>query len=232
MMKHPFSLAVVLLLVSSVQVCQANSDLHQSANENAKQVKTTKKAPSEDELIVRSADRLGITKTSDFRNAYRSAKVEICKIRIEEHFRKAALKANPELKAEAERLAATPQPGYLFRSIAVTSEESAMDIWQRLKHGEPFGKLSREFSQEQWSEDGGPLGWGTKLDLSPKMLAVLANAPLNDILKPVEVDGRWVIVQLLDARELPPPPKSIAIHSVTDAAVSNEMAKHFPTLYK
>ena len=75
------------------------------------------------------------------------------------------------------------------------------DIAGRLKAGEDFKQLARQFSEDPGSKmDGGELGWNTKGDLDPAFEKALDNTNIGEISEPVKSSFGWHIIEVLDRR--------------------------------
>ena len=61
----------------------------------------------------------------------------------------------------------------------------AEEIVLRLKKGEDFGKMAREFSQGPGAEEGGDLGFFKTAQLDPDLLEVLKGMSTGDVTRPV-----------------------------------------------
>ncbi|MGB2402827.1 MAG: peptidylprolyl isomerase [Akkermansiaceae bacterium] len=89
-----------------------------------------------------------------------------------------------------------------------TQLKLAEDIVTRLKKGEDFGGLAREYSVDSYAEDGGKVGKTQRTDLSPAFAAILMETPTGEILGPLEDTRGYTIVRLDKKHYGPTPPLS------------------------
>src|SRR5207302_1432621 len=93
------------------------------------------------------------------------------------------------------------------RLILVATEPFAEKIVTRLGKGEKFDELARRESMDPSKSNGGDLGWFTPDRMVPEFSgAVMALKPGEYTHKPVQTQFGWHVIQLLDTRELTPPP--------------------------
>jgi peptidyl-prolyl cis-trans isomerase SurA len=75
------------------------------------------------------------------------------------------------------------------------------DIAARLKEGEDFKQLARQFSEDPGSKmDGGELGWSKDGDYDLEFEKVLNATSIGDTSKPLKSSYGWHIVEVLDRR--------------------------------
>lgn len=80
-------------------------------------------------------------------------------------------------------------------------EDKAWDIYKKIKAGESFSDLARQYSEDISSRAGGELGFIKKSDLSDDFLSVLSTMQVGDISKPFWSKAGIHIVRLNDKRE-------------------------------
>ncbi len=76
----------------------------------------------------------------------------------------------------------------------------AMDIYERLKKGEDFASLAREFSKGPGRKEGGDIGYVKKGELDPAIEEVAFKLKPGEISRPVETDEGIHILQALEQR--------------------------------
>jgi peptidyl-prolyl cis-trans isomerase SurA len=75
------------------------------------------------------------------------------------------------------------------------------DIAGRLKKGEDFKQLARQFSEDPGSKmDGGELGWNKKGDFDPAFEEVLNKTAIGKISEPLKSSYGWHVIEVLDRR--------------------------------
>lgn len=71
--------------------------------------------------------------------------------------------------------------------------------------GADFSAVAGEFSIDpRAKENGGEIGWVSKKEMPPQLVAALADAKAGDIVGPIEVPGAVLVLFVEDARELVP----------------------------
>ena len=93
----------------------------------------------------------------------------------------------------------------LVRTNALLSDEAAekklKTIKSRIKDGEDFGELAKEYSEDHGSAvDGGQLGWGVSSNYVQQFKEVVDSLKVKEISEPFRTQYGWHIVQLLDIR--------------------------------
>ena len=75
------------------------------------------------------------------------------------------------------------------------------EIAERLKAGEDFKQLARQFSEDPGSKmDGGELGWSKEGDYDPEFEKVLNKTVTGEISNPLKSSYGWHIIEVLDRR--------------------------------
>lgn len=88
-----------------------------------------------------------------------------------------------------------------IRSEAST-EKLAKNIASRLKNGDDFAELARQYSEDPGSAlQGGDLGWADPKSFVPEFTAALAKLKPGEISKPVKSPFGWHVIQLLERRQ-------------------------------
>ena len=75
------------------------------------------------------------------------------------------------------------------------------DIYKRLKEGEDFKQLARQFSEDPGSKmDGGELGWSNPGDYDPAFEMTLNATEIGQLSEPVKSSFGWHIIEVMDRR--------------------------------
>ncbi len=75
------------------------------------------------------------------------------------------------------------------------------DIYKRLKQGEDFKQLARQFSEDPGSKmDGGELGWSNPGDYDPAFEMTLNATEIGQLSEPVKSSFGWHIIEVMDRR--------------------------------
>lgn len=84
-------------------------------------------------------------------------------------------------------------------------EEKAAEIYKRIKAGESFASLARQYSEEPNARTGGTIGFIRKCDLSNSFLPVCTGLKVGEVSAPFWSEAGVHIIMLNDARELKTP---------------------------
>ena len=75
------------------------------------------------------------------------------------------------------------------------------DISERLKNGENFKQLARQFSEDPGSKmDGGELGWSKDGDYDPVFERVLNSTAIGEVSAPLKSAFGWHVIEVLNRR--------------------------------
>ncbi len=81
------------------------------------------------------------------------------------------------------------------------TEELAGRIYQRLKNGEDFAELARQFSEDPGSaRNGGELNWVSPDSLVPAFRDTMAQTAIGELSQPFASQFGWHVLQVLDRR--------------------------------
>jgi peptidyl-prolyl cis-trans isomerase SurA len=81
-------------------------------------------------------------------------------------------------------------------------EEKAAEIYKKIKAGEDFSQLARQYSEDASARTGGELGFIRKSDMSKDFLDVLSKMKAGDVSEPFWGDNGIHIIRLNDKREI------------------------------
>jgi peptidyl-prolyl cis-trans isomerase C len=160
------------------------------------------------QLVAEQAVKEGVDKSGDAAYMLQLARLNVLEQAMQERYLKDRQPSEQELRAEYEaQLAAMPKTEYHARHILVATEPFAQKIIDRLDKGEKFDALAKTESMDSSKNNGGDLGWFTPGRMVPEFAgAVMALKPGDYTHKPVQTQYGWHVIQLLETREVSPPP--------------------------
>jgi peptidyl-prolyl cis-trans isomerase C len=160
------------------------------------------------QLVAEQAVKEGVDKSGDAAYMLQLARLNVLEQAMQERYLKDRQPSEQELRAEYEaQLAAMPKTEYHARHILVATEAFAQKIIDRLDKGEKFDALAKTESMDSSKNNGGDLGWFTPGRMVPEFAgAVVSLKPGDYTHKPVQTQYGWHVIQLLETREVSPPP--------------------------
>jgi peptidyl-prolyl cis-trans isomerase C len=160
------------------------------------------------QVVADQATKEGLDKSGDAAYMLELARLNVLQQAVEERYLKDRQPTEQELRAEYEtQLAQMPKTEYHARHILVATEPFAQKIIERLDKGEKFDALAKSESMDSSKNNGGDLGWFTPGRMVPEFAgAVMALKPGEYTHKPVQTQYGWHVIQLLETREVTPPP--------------------------
>ena len=93
--------------------------------------------------------------------------------------------------------------------------ELAENIVAKLKKGESFAALAKQYSADSYAEDGGKVVNQKRTDLSPAFAAILMETPEGKVLGPLE-DGRGFTIVRVDKKHYGPVPPLSKVRKVIE----------------
>ena len=159
-------------------------------------------------VVAEEAAKEGIDKSGDTVYLLELTRLNVLQQAVEERYLKDRKPTEQELRAEYEtQIATAPKTEYHARHILVATEPFAQKIIERLEKGEKFEALAKSESMDPSKANGGDLPWFTPDRMVPEFSgAVMALKPGEYTHKPVQTQFGWHVIQLLDTRQLSPPP--------------------------
>ena len=159
-------------------------------------------------LVAEEAAKEGLDKSPDTAWLLELSRLNVLQQAVSDRYLKDRKATEQELRAEYEtQLAREPKQEYHARHILVATEPFAERIVARLEKGEKFDELAKRESMDPSKGNGGDLGWFTPDRMVPEFSrALLALKPGEYTHKPVQTQYGWHFIQLIDTRELTPPP--------------------------
>ena len=160
------------------------------------------------QLVAERAVKEGVDKSGDAAYMLQLARLNVLEQEMQERYLKDRQPSDQELRAEyAAQLSAMPKTEYHARHILVATEAFAQKIIDRLDKGEKFDVLAKAESMDSSKNNGGDLGWFTANRMVPEFAAAVMTLKPNEYThKPVQTQYGWHVIQLLETREVTPPP--------------------------
>jgi len=159
-------------------------------------------------LVAEEAAKQGLDRSGDTVYLLELTRLNVLQQAVQERYLKDRKPTEQELRAEYEtQIATSPKTEYHARHILVATEPFAQKVIDRLDKGEKFDALAKSESMDSSKSNGGDLGWFTANRMVPEFSgAVVALKPGEYTHKPVQTQFGWHVIQLLETRELTPPP--------------------------
>ena len=160
------------------------------------------------QLVAEQAVKDGVDKSGDAAYMLQLARLNVLEQAVQERYLKDRQPSEEELHAEYQaQLSAMPKTEYHARHILVATEPFAQKIVERLDKGEKFDALAKAESMDSSKNNGGDLGWFTANRMVPEFAAAVMTLKPNEYThKPVQTQYGWHVIQLLETREVTPPP--------------------------
>ena len=160
------------------------------------------------QLVAERAVKDGVDKSGDAAYMLQLARLNVLEQAVQERYLKDRQPSEEELHAEYQaQLSAMPKTEYHARHILVATEPFAQKIVDRLDKGEKFDALAKAESMDSSKNNGGDLGWFTANRMVPEFAAAVMTLKPNEYThKPVQTQYGWHVIQLLETREVSPPP--------------------------
>ena len=121
-------------------------------------------------------------------------------------------------------------PSNQEETVALLRE--AEEIVLRLKKGEDFGKMAREFSQGPGAEEGGDLGFFKTAQLDPELLKVLKGMSTGDVTRPIIRQAGIQIVKLLEKQDSGVKPFEEVRDAIFEILYKEEIDKRYSSWIK
>jgi peptidyl-prolyl cis-trans isomerase C len=153
-------------------------------------------------LLAEEAAKEGLDKSGHTPYRLELSRLDVLEQAADERYFKDRKPTEQELRAEYDSM---PKTEYHVRHILVATEPLAKKIIQRLDTGEKFDALVKKESMDSTKNNGGDLGWFTP-NRVPEFSPVMALKPGEYTHKPVQTQDGWHVIQLIDTRQVPPPP--------------------------
>lgn len=84
--------------------------------------------------------------------------------------------------------------------ILVKSEQKAKEILEKIKAGEGFSELAKQFSECPSKKRGGDLGWFTRGKMVREFENAAFSADKGSVVGPVKTQFGWHIIKVFDKK--------------------------------
>lgn len=120
---------------------------------------------------------------------------------------------------------------YNARHILVETQEEASEIIKQLDEGADFQELAKEKSTGPSGKTGGNLGWFTPAQMVKPFADAAAQLEKGTYTKePVQTQFGWHVIQLVDSREITPPPFEDLKERLKLLAANQQLQAHIQQL--
>jgi len=160
------------------------------------------------QLVAQQAQKEGVDKIEDTQELLELTRLNVLQQTMEERYLKDKKPTEQEMRAEYEtQVANLPKLEYHARHILVATEPFAQKVVERLEKGGKFEDIAKQESMDSSKDNGGDLGWFTPDRMvKPFADAVVSMKAGEYTHKPVQTQYGWHVIQLVDTRDLAPPP--------------------------
>jgi peptidyl-prolyl cis-trans isomerase C len=185
-------------------------------------------------LVADEAIKDGLDKDPDTAYILQLTRFQVLEQAVEQRYLKDRKPTEQELRAEYEtQLAAMPKTEYHARHILVKDEATAEQIIAKLDKGEKFDVLAKANSIDPSKNNGGDLGWFVTSRMVPAFAgAVVALKPGEYTHRPVQTQYGWHVIQLLDTRDVTPPPFDQVRQRLEESVQAKKFRDHIEELMR
>lgn len=185
-------------------------------------------------LVADEAMKDGLDKDPDTAFVLQLTRLQVLEQAVEQRYLKDRKPTEQELRAEYEtQLASMPKTEYHARHILVKDEATAEQIIAKLDKGEKFDALAKANSIDPSKNNGGDLGWFVTSRMVPAFAgAVVALKPGEYTHRPVQTQYGWHVIQLLDTRDVAPPPFDQVRQRLEEAVQAKKFRDHIEELMR
>jgi peptidyl-prolyl cis-trans isomerase C len=159
-------------------------------------------------VVSDEAHKEGIDSTTDIAYMLQLSRLQVLEQAMQDRYLKDRPATEAELRAEYEtQIGQMSKVEYHTRNILVATEPFAEQAVKRLEKGEKFEEVAKSVSMDPSKANGGDLPWMSADRMPPEYAAaVLALKPGEYTHKPFHTQYGWHVVQLVDTRDVAPPP--------------------------
>ena len=161
------------------------------------------------EMFVQQAEKQGLAATAQYKTQMELARQSILIRELFTEFQKAHPVTDADVQAEYDKFKAQASGvEYHVSHILVEKEEDAKSLIVRLKNGESFEALAKQYSKDPGSgEHGGDLDWASPNSFVPEFSAAMVKLKKGEMTDaPVKSQFGWHIIKVVDTREAQFPP--------------------------
>jgi peptidyl-prolyl cis-trans isomerase C len=179
-------------------------------------------------LTGEQAIKDGLDKSGDTSFLLSLTRLNVLEQAVSDRYLKDRQPTDAELHAEYDtQIGAMPKLEYHARNIVVSTEAFAQSVIAELEKGAKFEDVAKKESMDPSAKtNAGDLGWFTPDRMLPELsAAVLTLKPGEYTHKPIKSQYGWHVVQLIETRDLAPPP----FDQVKQRLVQVVQAKKFRT---
>jgi peptidyl-prolyl cis-trans isomerase C len=157
----------------------------------------------------------------------------LAQMAILSHVQKNPIKDEQIKKAYDEKVAKGPVREYKARNIVVKTEDEAKAVIKSLDGGEKFGELAKTKSVASNAASGGELGWVAAEQMVKPIAEVVSKLGKGAHSKtPLQTGAGWMVLQLEDTRDTPPPPFDEMKGSIAQELQRESVARYVAELRK
>ncbi|WP_341755945.1 peptidylprolyl isomerase [Candidatus Tisiphia endosymbiont of Ptychoptera albimana] len=183
-------------------------------------------------LLEQEAKNSNIESSKEFQSKLNIVKNQLVQQELMERYVKSHVDEKM-INAEYDKLVASlkGKEEVKVSHILVANEKDAINVQNRLKKGEKFAKLAKDFSKDEGSKaNGGEIGYITSGQLVPEFEDKALSMKVNEISSPVKTQFGWHIITVLDKRPAQIPSKEEAIASITNQLSRDAILKYVADL--
>ena len=161
------------------------------------------------EMFVQQAEKEGLAATPEYKTQMELARQSILIRELFAAFQKQHPVTDADIQAEYDKFKAQASGAeYHVSHILVEKEEDAKALIVRLKNGESFDALAKQYSKDPGSgEKGGDLDWASPSSFVPEFSAAMVKLKKGEMTDaPVKSQFGWHIIEVTDTREAKFPP--------------------------
>ncbi len=160
------------------------------------------------ELILQEADKRGLTKNEEVRDAMEQARLSVLVSAVfEDYISKDGISDKDLLPVYEKVKGQFGGKQYKVRHILVENEKLANTLQAQIKGGANFSDLAKTNSKDQGSApNGGSLDWVTASGLVPEFAQVMTTLKAGELASsPVKSQFGWHIIQVDEIKDTPTP---------------------------
>ncbi len=179
-------------------------------------------------LTGEEAIKEGLDKSGDTGFLLNLTRLNVLEQAVSDKYLKDRQPTDAELHAEYDsQIGSMPKLEYHARNIVVSTEGFAQSVISELEKGAKFEDVAKKESMDPSAKtNAGDLGWFTPDRMLPELsAAVITLKPGEYTHKPIKSQYGWHVVQLIETRDLTPPP----FDQVKQRLVQVVQAKKFRT---